>query len=124
MCVILPFARQRFTPTDIIAWKAILADRRRRGLWQKVERVSSPDGDWMLVWLPGLKEPTLRLERDRQGMYRLCFHDGRGWFQFRQGTDIIACLAQVEPGQQTTPAARRPVTRSERPHYAEMPTPY
>lgn len=107
MCVILPFARQRFTPTDIIAWKAILMDRRRRGLWQKVERVSSPERDCMLVWLPNLKDPTLCLERDQQGVYRLSFHDGRGWFQFRQGMDIIACLAEVDPGERLHPPFRR-----------------
>lgn len=99
MCVIVPFARQRFTPTDLVAWKAILADRRRRGLWQKVERTTSPDRDWLLVWLPGLKDPTLRLERDTQGTYRLFFYDGKGWFQFRKGDNIIDCLAQIEPGE-------------------------
>lgn len=106
-CVIVPFARQRFTPADLAAWQAILSDRRRRGLWQKMERTTSSDRDSLLVWLPGMKDPTLRLERDIQGLYRLSFHDGKGWFQFRKGPEIIDCLAHVEPGERLRPAARR-----------------
>lgn len=107
MCVILPFARQRFTPTDMVAWKSILADRRRRGLWQKVERATSRDRDRILVWLPSVKEPSLCLERDSQGQYRLSYHDGQGWFQFRQGPDIIDCLAQIEPDDRLKAATRK-----------------
>ncbi|MBP7338345.1 hypothetical protein [Niveispirillum sp.] len=107
MCVILPFARQRFTPTDLMAWNAILADRRRRGLWQKVERSTSRDRDSILIWLPGAKEPRLRLERDQQGIYRLSVHDDHGWVQFRQGTHIIDCLARVEPDAQASLTTRK-----------------
>ncbi|MFY8094016.1 MAG: hypothetical protein ACOVN0_11115 [Niveispirillum sp.] len=107
MCVILPFARQRFTPSDMAAWNAILADRRRRGLWQKVDRATSRDRDWIMVWLPGLKEPSLRLERDSKGVYGLSYYDGQGWFQFRQGATIIDCLSQIEPEAQLKAAARR-----------------
>jgi hypothetical protein len=109
MCVILPFARQRFTPMDMVAWKAILADRRRRGLWQKMERFSNRERDWILVWLPGLKDPSLRLERDAQGTYRLSFYDGKGWFQFRQGPEIIHCLAHVE----ATERLRQPIRKAD-----------
>lgn len=107
MCVILPFARQRFTPTDLVAWRSIMADRHRRGLWQKVERSTSRDRDCLLIWLPGAKEPRLRLERDIQGTYRLSVHDGQGWFQFRQGTHIIDCLARIEPDPQESAIARK-----------------
>lgn len=107
MCVILPFARQRFTPMDMVAWKSILADRRRRGLWQKMERSSNRERDWILVWLPGLKEPSLRLERDSHGTYSLSFYDGKGWFRFREGAEIIDCLAHVEPTERLHPAARK-----------------
>lgn len=107
MCVILPFARQRFTPTDMLAWTSILADRRRRGLWQKVERSTSRDRDWITVWLPGMKEPSLRLERDIKGVYRLSYYDGQGWFQFRQGPDIVNCLAQIEPDERLNAASRK-----------------
>lgn len=98
MCVILPFARQRFRPSDIWSWNNIVADRRRRGLWKKVARQSTRERDVMLVWLPGLTDPSLKLERDAAGEYRLYFHDGAGWFQFRHGPDIVDCLTHVDPG--------------------------
>ncbi|MFV3077398.1 hypothetical protein [Niveispirillum fermenti] len=99
MCVILPFARQRFTPTDLLAWGNIAVDRQRRGLWQNVSRVTAPEHDRLLVWLPGKQNPTLLLERDVLGLYRLSYHDGNGWYQFRQGPSIIDCLAHMDPDE-------------------------
>ena len=107
MCVILPFAQQRFTPMDIVAWKAILADQCRRGLWQKAERVSNRDRDSILIWLPARKDPVLRLERDSQGIYRFSFHDGECWLEFRQAFEIADCLAHVVPVERLRTALRR-----------------
>ncbi|OYQ33371.1 hypothetical protein CHU95_13160 [Niveispirillum lacus] len=92
---------------DLVAWTAILSDRRRRGLWQRTERFSNRERDWILVWLPSLAEPSLRLERDSQGVYRLSYFDGQAWFQFRQGPDILDCLAQMEPTPPLTAIVRK-----------------
>jgi len=96
MCKIIPFARQRFTPSDLVSWNNIVRDRKRRGLWHDVRRITGAEFDWQLVWLPELDFPTLRLERDLQGEYRLAYYDGQGWYEFRHGPAILDCLTHMD----------------------------
>lgn len=97
MCVILPFARQRFTPSDLVAWHNILADRQRRGLWLTALRSTGPNFDRIEIWLPNQLFPTLKLERDVTGSYRAFYHDGRGWLLFRSVSSMVNCLMSLDP---------------------------
>jgi hypothetical protein len=97
MCVIVPFARQRFTPGDLVAWNNILADRQRRGLWVTALRSTGPTFDRLEIWLPRQLNPTLKLERDVAGLYRAYYHDGRGWFLFRSQATMADCLMSLDP---------------------------
>lgn len=101
MAEIIPFAPYRFTPADMALWQRIAAQQIRRGLWHDVARQTDAGQDQLLVRFPGMETPILRLLRDRQGEYRMSFHDRTGWYEFRHADNAAACLAR-----RTAPANR------------------
>src|SRR4051812_35472757 len=72
---VLTFSRAQLSPADLAVFDAIATPNLERGLWSGIQRRTGRDYDRLLVTLPQIDDVLFSFERDREGTYRLFFHD-------------------------------------------------
>ena len=104
---VLTFSRAQLSPADLAAFDAIATPNLERGLWSGIRRRTGRDYDRLLVTVPQIDQVLFSFERDREGTYRLFFHDWSDQHCIGTGRSAADCLVIWRHGKARSDGSHR-----------------